>query len=340
MQRRTLLFALWLAAFAGAWLYLVSSGGHWRALIDHWGIAVAMAVGSYFGASTPVGGGAVGFPVLVLLFGEPPAVGRDFSFAIQSIGMVSASIFIFARRRPVAWRLLGWSLAAGTVVVPLATVWLVPVLPPLAVKLLFAVVWAGFGLVHFVRWREIETLTGSGARTPGRDLRLGLAIGTAGGLVTAATGVGVNMLLYMVLVMLFRSDAKIAIPTSVIAMAALSLVGVATRAALGGFHPEVYPNWLTAAPVVVLGAPLGAWMVQRLPRAPTLWLVSALCVGQFLWVCLHERVTGAPLAAALAGVGVFVWIFHALHRRGLQLAGGARDAALRGAGADPRALAP
>lgn len=301
------------------WLGLVISGDHWAALRGHWGIAVAMAIGSYFGASTPVGGGAVGFPVLVLLFGEPAAVGRDFSFAIQSAGMVSASLFILVRRRPVAWRLLSAAVAAGVVVMPLATLTLVPVLPPLAVKLLFAVVWAGFGIVHFVRRREIEGLHGPGVHTPRSDLVLGLGVGLAGGLITAVIGVGINMLLYMVLVMLLRSDARVAIPTSVIAMASLSLVGTATRAALGGAHPEVYLNWLAAAPVVVLGAPLGAWMVQVLPRAPTLWIVSALCVGQFVWTCVHEQVTGAPLAAAVAATGAFVLLFEALYRRGLRL---------------------
>ena len=143
---RSRLFVLWLLGFAGAWLWLMVSGGHWAALRDHWGIAVAMALGSYFGASTPMGGGAVGFPVLVLLFGEPAAVGRDFSLAIQSAGMASASLYIFATRSRVAWSILGWSVAAGAVVVPLATVLLVPALPPLVVKLLFAVIWAGFGI--------------------------------------------------------------------------------------------------------------------------------------------------------------------------------------------------
>ena len=313
------LFALWLLAFTAFWLALVVSGDRWAALLDHWGIAVAMALGSYFGASTPMGGGAVGFPVLVLLLGEPAAVGRDFSFAIQSAGMTSASLYILVSRRPVAWPILGWSLAAGSVVVPLASVLLVPLLPALAVKLLFAVVWAGFGIVHYIRRREIESLNGPGAHTPARDAALGLAIGVTGGVITAATGVGINMLLYMVLVLLLRSDARIAIPTSVIAMASLSAVGLATRALLGGAPPAVYLHWLAAAPVVVLGAPLGAWMVQRMPRAPTLLIVSALCVAQFIWTCVHERVDGSTLALALAGVGAFLLIFQALYRHGLRL---------------------
>ena len=187
-------------------------------------------------------------------------------------------------------------------------------------KLLFAVIWAAFGIFHWARRREIEGLKGRGVHTPRSDLVLGLAIGVAGGLITAVTGVGINMLLYMVLVMLLRSDARIAIPTSVISMASLSLVAVASRALLGGAHPEVYLNWLAAAPVVVLGAPLGAWMVQVLPRAPTLWIVSALCVAQFAWTCVHERVTGLALAAAVAATGALVLLFQALHRLGRRLA--------------------
>ncbi len=320
--RRWWVFVSWLAAFTVGWFCLVTLGGHWAAVRSHWAIAVAMALGSYFGASTPMGGGAVGFPVLVLLLGESAAVGRDFSFAIQAIGMLSASIYLWVTRRPVAWRILAWALGSGAAVVPVAMVWLVPLLSPLVTKLVFAVVWAAFGVVHFFRWQEIEDLDGPGIHTPRRDMELGLALGLAGGLVSAITGVGINMLLYMVLVMLFRSDAKIAIPTSVIAMAALSVVGVATRGLIGGFDPEVYLNWLAAAPVVVLGAPLGAWMVQRLPRAPTLWIVSALCVGQFVWTCVHGQVWGVPLILALVGVVIFGGIFEALYRRGRQLADG------------------
>ena len=71
-------------------------------------MAAAMVLGSYFAGSTPMGGGVVGFPTLVLLLDQPAAIGRDFSLAIQAVGMTSATILIFVLRRPLAWRFMGW----------------------------------------------------------------------------------------------------------------------------------------------------------------------------------------------------------------------------------------
>mgnify|MGYP007033678294 CR=1 FL=1 len=63
-------FLIWLGLFYGAWLALVTIGSYWHTVAEHWPIATAMAAGSYFAGSTPMGGGSVGFPVLVLLLGE------------------------------------------------------------------------------------------------------------------------------------------------------------------------------------------------------------------------------------------------------------------------------
>ena len=49
-----------------------------------------------------MGGGTVGFPILVLLLGLPAALGREFSFATQSVGMVSASVLILASGQALA----------------------------------------------------------------------------------------------------------------------------------------------------------------------------------------------------------------------------------------------
>lgn len=85
--------------------------GRWR----------SMALGSYVAGSTPMGGGTVGFPILVLLFEMPARLGRDFSFAVQSVGMVSAAIFILARRQVLAWSMLKGAMLGAVIGTPLAS---------------------------------------------------------------------------------------------------------------------------------------------------------------------------------------------------------------------------
>ena len=95
-----------------------------------------------------------------------------------------------------------------------------------------------------------------------------------------------------------------------------------TKLAAGTVQPGVYENWLSAAPVVAVGAPLGAWVVSKVGRKPTLFIVSILCVLQFVWTCYHEwellQLKG--LLFALAGVLVFNIIFQQLHNLGDRLA--------------------
>ena len=89
-------------------------------------LAAAMAVGSYVAGSTPMGGGTVGFPVLVLLMDLPATLGRDFSFAIQAIGMTSASIYILCRRQELEWPMLRASLPGALLGTPLGIAFVAP----------------------------------------------------------------------------------------------------------------------------------------------------------------------------------------------------------------------
>ena len=58
---------------------------------DYWPISVLMVFGSFIAGASSEGGGAIAFPGLTLLFNTPPEVARNFSLAIQSIGMSAAS---------------------------------------------------------------------------------------------------------------------------------------------------------------------------------------------------------------------------------------------------------
>ena len=310
---------VWLAGFYAVWISIVFVGNHWQTLVEHWGIALTMAIGSYAAGSTPMGGGTVGFPVLVLLFGEAPTLGRDFSFAIQSIGMTSATLFILCRRQPIEWPMLRWAVLGSAIGTPIGVLLLAPLVSGLFIKVLFAVVWCSFGVLHLYRVKEIVQHEGLAPGAHRFDRNAGFLVGLlAGATVSSITGVGVDMVLYAVLVLLCQADLKIAIPTSVIIMTFTSLFGLVTKTLFGSLQPGVFENWLGAAPVVILGAPLGAFIVNRIGRTSTLLVVSILCVGQFLWTLQNEwgalGILGAGIA--LAGVLLFNLGFEYLHRVG------------------------
>lgn len=312
--RRT--FIVWLVMWYAVWAAIVVFGGHAGTLASHWPIALAMAVGSYFAGSTPMGGGTIGFPVLVLVLGEGAELGRDFSLAVQSIGMTSAAVFILASRRPIERTLLAWTIAGVTVATPLGAAFVAGRIGDVWIKLLFAVIWCSFGILHFVKMREIISTHGVTRTTTAFDREIGLTVGVVGGLLASVVGVGVDMVLYAVLVLLYRADLKVAIPTSVVAMAYASVVGVASHASLGTMNPAVFGHWIAAAPIVAVGAPFGALVVHYLPRRPTLLIVSALCVVQYVWMLARTKPTGAALVFAVAGVLAFNVFFHLLYTRG------------------------
>ncbi len=314
--KRLVPWFLWLACFYMVWLAVVVTGDYWHVIIEHHGIAVAMLFGSYVAGSTPMGGGSVGFPILVLLFKESPTLGRDFSFAVQSIGMTSASIFILCRRQKLEWMILRWSLMGSLIGTPLGILFLAPMVPDYLIKVVFAVIWASFGLLHLRRIDDICANVGETPAAHAFDRTAGFWVGLlAGATVASITGVGIDMVLYAVMVLLMRADLKVSIPSSVIIMAFTSLVGIATKTLFTGVQPGVFENWLAAAPVVAMGAPLGAFIVDKIGRKPTLLLVSVLCLGQFVWTMHQERmVIGvAGLAAAAGGVlvlnGGFEWLW-------------------------------
>jgi uncharacterized protein len=306
----------YVGALYAVWFPLVLGLGYANQVKAHWPMAAVMTFGSVVAGATPMGGGTVAFPFLVLVFGQSPALGRNFGMAIQALGMTSAMIFILCRRTPIQTRILLWSLLGAAAGLGIGTFWVAPLLPTNTVKLLFSCLWMSFAILTLAKNREICSLDSVPRIGPGTAMKLGLAAGVAGGITTSIIGVGIEMILYTILVLLFRCDLKVAVPTAVCAMAVTSVMGIALHATLGDIGQEVFYNWLAAAPIVVFGAPFGAFLVSVIPRARTLYFVSALCVVQFIWT-LHQigpnrkewaLVAGALLAAMAA--------FQQLHRRG------------------------
>lgn len=312
-----------LAAFYAVWLAIVVADHAWSTVLQGWPIALAMALGSFVAGSTPMGGGTIGFPVLVLGFDFPSSLGRDFGFAIQSVGMVSASAFILVRRQPLEWRMLRPALIGSALGTPLGLLFIAPFVAGSFVKIVFAVLWASFGLVHLAKMKEIIGSRGRRVEASGFDRKAGFLIGLLGGaFVASLTAVGVDMLIYTVLVLLCRGDIKVAIPTSVLLMAFTSVVGVSTQAVLGRLDSGLSAHWLAAAPIVAIGAPFGSLVVGRLGRETILFVVSLLCLLQFAWTMHHEHAAlgESGLVMALGALGVTTLAFLVLEKRGISRA--------------------
>lgn len=311
---------MWVMVFYAVWMLLVGTDDLFNVFQNNWEIATSMLVGSYAAGSTPMGGGSVGFPILVMLMDMPANLGRDFSFAIQSIGMTSASILIFCRKQKVDMDLLRGAFAGAIIGTPVGLIFVAPYVDDLVMKLAFSVLWAGFGVIHLTRLKEISTHVGEVNHSVGRRRMLGfIAALFSTATICSVTGVGVDMVIYSILVLLLRADLKVAVPTSVIIMAFTSLVGVATKFLVGSFESGLYQNWLAAAPVVILGAPLGVLVVDFIGRKITLYIVSAICILQFIWVCSIEyKILGViGVVVSVLTVLSVVFFLEKLRRKGI-----------------------
>jgi len=294
----------YVGVFYAAWLILAFGFGYWEPLKTRWPMAVVMIFGSVVAGSTPMGGGTVAFPVLVLLFHQPPTLGRNFGLVIQALGMTSAMIFILCRRTPIQFRMLIWSSVGASAGLLAGTFWIAPLLSTTVIKLLFSCLWMSFAILTLAKNREFCSLNTVPKIDSGAAMKLGLLVGVAGGITTALIGVGIEMLLYTTLVLLFRSDLKVAVPTAVSAMAIASVLGTALHIAMGDIAPEVFYTWMACGPIVVFGAPFGAFLVSVIPRVRTLYFVSALCVVQFVWTL--QQVAPGPKEWALVGCAMAV----------------------------------
>ena len=289
--------------FLAIWAVIAFGFHYFPEILQHWRMALVMILGSLVAGSTPMGGGTVAFPILVLLFNEAPANAKNFGLIIQALGMTSAMLFIIARKVPLPFRLLMGSTGGAAVGFLFGTFVLGPHVPTALVKLLFSCLWMSFGLLTLFRNSEICGLKGKGPlNIPSTEL-VGLAAGLIGGTLASLIGVGVEMCVYTLMVLVFRADLKIAIPTAVCAAALASIEGAALHLWLGDVDRGSVMNWLAAGPIVIFGAPTGTWIASVVPRIRILYLVSGLCVFQFIWTLqqtAHSRTEWIFVAAAMS----------------------------------------
>ncbi|MEM9292679.1 MAG: sulfite exporter TauE/SafE family protein [Acidobacteriota bacterium] len=290
----------------GVWLTAMIHGDWWHLFLSHGAMSLTMVFGSFIAGATSEGGGAVAFPVMTLVFGLAPSVARDFSLMIQTVGMNAAAWAIFSQRIPVERRALLWASLGGSMGIIFGLEFIR--LPPAFAKIFFVSTWLAFAFALFWLNRVKDREVSSGILEFGpRQRALLLLTGAVGGMITAITGSGLDIATFALLTLRFRVSEKIATPTSVVLMAWNASVGFAWQGLAGtsGLEPEAWRYWAVCIPVVVVGAPLGAWFIKSRSRLFIAGLLYTSIGIQAVWAIFVLDVLSKP-TLALFGLGAFI----------------------------------
>ena len=270
---------------------------------------------------TSEGGGAVAFPVMTLAFRIAPSVARDFSMAIQACGMSAASATILLMHVRVSTHALIISSLGGALGMVFGLEVIDPLLTAPQKKMGFVSIWISFAVVLFILNRTHKRVTFD--RIMDFSLWKGLVLfvaGVLGGIFTSFSGSGLDICTFSFLTVLFRVSEKVATPTSVILMAGNSIFGVYWRSAMmGGLDPEAWRYLIVCIPIVVIGAPLGAFIGSHLHRQVLAGLIYILDAVALVSAFVIVPQTPALLVLSIVTIGVGLAFFVAVSYLGSKL---------------------
>lgn len=227
---------------------------------EYWAASATMVFGSFVAGITPLGGGAVAFPVLTKVFNVNAVDAKYFSLTIQTIGMGFASLFLISRRVKIHWELLVYCFPAALIVLPFALE-----------QTHLSAQWLRFAFSEFilitawVLWLCNHSLHARRHNLKFKPLIL-FATALLGSFLSASIGSGSDVVLFFILVYVLKYPIKEAIPSTVVLMAFNAICASLWFVFIKPIHLSefVINSWWAACLVAAIGAPLGAFMLTVL----------------------------------------------------------------------------
>ncbi|CAH0997855.1 hypothetical protein EMA8858_03989 [Emticicia aquatica] len=308
------LYIAFLIIVLSFWGYYVNSTNSFYVFAKHWAAVLTMIFGSFIAGSSPEGSAAIAYPVFTLLLKIEPAIARNFAFAIQSIGMTSASLLILGLKIKVDWAYIKYVTFGGVFGLIFGTYYIVPLISPPLAKLFFVSLWLSFGLVLWYEnlqpQREVFDKIQNFVKS---DMVRLIFFGLIGGMISSLFGTGINIFTFCLMTIYYRINEKVAVPSSVIIMTLETLLGFFIHGAvIGDFQPEAFEMWLACIPFVAFFAPLGSFVISKLPRKTIATFLYIILIVQFIgaiWV-LKPSIPHLGLCAVtlLIGLGTFTYL--------------------------------
>jgi uncharacterized protein len=280
-----------------------------------WATVLTMIFGSFIAGASPEGSAAVAYPVFTLILKIAPPVARNFAFAIQSIGMTSATLLIIGMKIKVDWTYIKYVAFGGIFGLVFGTYYVVPLVSPVQAKLFFVSLWLSFGIALWLQNRRPEREVFDKIQNPQMAdfIRL-MAFGLVGGIISSLFGTGINIFTFCLMTIYYRVSEKVATPSSVIIMTIETILGFFLHAKiLGDFQQEAFEIWLACVPFVAIFAPLGAFVISKMPRKGIAQLLYMILIIQFFGAMfvIQPSVSQILICGLILVGGVSVFTFMA-----------------------------
>ena len=308
------LYLFFLSIVMSSWIWYMFNHKSFEIYTRQWATVITMVFGSFIAGASPEGSAAVAYPIFTLILKIPPAVARNFAFAIQSIGMTSASLLIIGLRLKVDWNYIIYVTIGGVFGLFLGTYYVVPYISPVQAKLFFVSLYLSFGIAL---WRQnrypqrkvfekIENFRHS-------DMCRLIIFGLIGGIISSIFGTGINIFTFCLMTIYYRVSEKVATPSSVIIMTIETILGLFIHTQLiNDFQPEAFEIWLACVPFVAIFAPLGSFVISKMPRKGIATLLYFILIIQFFGALIVIKPTlsqfGICLLVLVSGVGLFSYL--------------------------------
>ncbi|GEK08720.1 hypothetical protein PPEP_a0840 [Pseudoalteromonas peptidolytica F12-50-A1] len=232
-------------------------------IVSEFQIALTMVFGSFVAGGTALGGGAVAFPIMTKVLNIEPYTAKVFSLAIQSFGMTAAALTIISRGIPYYRREVLVALPMSAVGIALSLIILAPIVESTIVKAIFSFLLLCFAItmIYRIRGKLHHQVTCFSIQPKKRQIMM---VALIGGIASGLVGSGSDIILFAFLVIFCHADMKKATATSVIVMAFVSVLGSVINAwHLNVIDHQIQGYLLAAIPIVVIGAPLGAYVCSK-----------------------------------------------------------------------------
>ena len=299
------IFPAWLAGVMATWSYLIAIGPGLALYATHWLYPLMMIGGAAVAGFTPEGGGAVAYPLLSLYTDLTPQIGRDFSLAIQAIGMISAAIYIITQKhRPINFYRYVPLYVGINLLTFLVFSSLYSVLPIPLIQMLFVCLAVAFILSFWIT-KQYGTDLNFIPDTRKKIIHTVIFCGI-GGATAALFGTGSDMLLYVLLSVYYKVREEEATDLSIITMGAVSLLATLYKAfIIKDFAAPVYDMWLSAFPVVAIFAPLGNYLLRNIKKSYMLVFVLILNVFNYVYWSSNNTVLIIPSICVMIVMTLF-----------------------------------